>query len=478
MASLRGRLRVAIIGSGPAGFYSAYRLMNKNKDAFIDMYEQLPVPYGLVRYGVAPDHPEVKNCQDTFEEAAQSPRFNYVGNVKVGHDIELAKMKPHYDAILFSYGASEDKQLGIPGEDLPGVYSARSFVAWYNGLPQFQDLDPNLQAGEQAVVIGQGNVALDVARILLTPVDVLRKTDMAEQAIQTLSESKVRSVRVVGRRGPIQAAFTVKEARELMNLPSVAFEPIDRTLYPTDIKKLPRVQKRIAEVLLKGSKTDIQEASRKWTLDFMRAPKSMHANAGRLSSLTFTKQQFVPDGDPFSQTTRVMPTNEETSLEASLAFRSVGYKSTALPGLSDIGVPFDEKLGIIPNDMYGRIITPSAGPGNLTAGHVSGLYCAGWVKRGPTGVIASTMQDAFASADVIAQDWDANVPFLNDKSGDNQSSGLGWHGIKEEVERKGVRPLSWSDWKKIDEAERARGKAKGKEREKFQSVEDMLRIVG
>jgi adrenodoxin-NADP+ reductase len=209
-ATVRGRLRVAIIGSGPAGFYTAYRLMSKNQDAVIDMYEQLPVPYGLVRFGVAPDHPEVKNCQDTFEQVAQSPRFNYVGNVRVGHDVELAKMKPHYDAILFSYGADEDRQLGIPGEDLPGVYSARSFVGWYNALPQFRSLKPNLQAGEQAVVIGQGNVALDVARILLSPVDSLRHTDISEQAIQTLSESRVRFVRVVGRRGPIQVCFVVR----------------------------------------------------------------------------------------------------------------------------------------------------------------------------------------------------------------------------------------------------------------------------
>jgi adrenodoxin-NADP+ reductase len=184
--------------------------MNKKQDAIIDMYEQLPVPYGLVRYGVAPDHPEVKNCQDTFEEVAQSPRFNYIGNVRVGYDIELVKMKPHYDAILFSYGASEDRQLGIPGEDLPGVYSARSFVGWYNALPQFRGLEPNLQAGEQAVVIGQGNVALDVARILLSPVDSLRHTDISEQAIQTLSESRVRSVRVVGRRGPIQVCLLMR----------------------------------------------------------------------------------------------------------------------------------------------------------------------------------------------------------------------------------------------------------------------------
>jgi adrenodoxin-NADP+ reductase len=203
-STVRKPLRVAIIGSGPAGFYTAYRLMNKVQDAVIDMYEQLPVPYGLVRFGVAPDHPEVKNCQSTFEEVALSPRFNYIGNVRVGHDIQLSQLKPHYDAMLFSYGASEDRKLGIPGEDLPGVFSAREFVGWYNGLPQFQDLKPQLLEGDQAVVIGQGNVAMDVARILLTPVDTLRSTDITEQALQILSESKVRSVRVVGRRGPVQ----------------------------------------------------------------------------------------------------------------------------------------------------------------------------------------------------------------------------------------------------------------------------------
>ncbi|KAI8941539.1 hypothetical protein NX059_002755 [Plenodomus lindquistii] len=441
------------------------------------MYEQLPVPYGLVRFGVAPDHPEVKNCQDTFEEVAQSPRFNYVGNVRVGTDVKLSQMKPHYDAILFSYGASEDRKLGIPREDAPGVYSAREFVGWYNGLPEFQGLRPNLKAGEQAVVIGQGNVALDVARILLSPVDVLAKTDIAEQAIQTLSESKVKSVRVVGRRGPLQVAFTAKEARELMHIPSVAFEPIDRSFYPPEIKRLPRVQKRIGEVMLKGSDSKIQDTERSWALEFLKAPKAMNSTSNHLSSIVFTKQQFAPDVDPMDPAARVIPTDEEVTIDASLAFRSVGYKSTALPGLSDIGVPFDGKMGIIPNDIYGRVISPSLGPGDLTAGHVHGLYCAGWVKRGPTGVIASTMQDAFTSADVIAHDWQTDAPFLNNENGERKSTGLGWDGVKEHVLQKGVRPLAWTDWKKIDEAERARGKSKGKEREKFPSVQEMLKVL-
>lgn len=276
-----------------------------------------------------------------------------------------------------------------------------------------------------------------------------------------------------------KVAFTVKEARELMKIPSVAFHGIDRSFYPPEIKKLPRVQKRIAEVLFKGSIATPDDVDRSLALDFLRAPSSMNAGEGpnHLSSMTFRKQEFVPGADPLDPSARVQPIEDEVTVPASLAFRSVGYKSTALPGLSDLHVPFDSKLGIIPNDIHGRVISPDAGPGNLTAGHVAGLYCAGWVKRGPTGVIASTMQDAFTSADVIAYDWDNDVPFLNDAHGDNKSTHLGWEGVRAEVEARGVRPLSWADWKRIDTAERARGEKKGKEREKFASVEEMLRAL-
>ncbi|KAF2796987.1 FAD/NAD(P)-binding domain-containing protein [Melanomma pulvis-pyrius CBS 109.77] len=451
--------------------------MNKVQDAVVDMYEQLPVPYGLVRFGVAPDHPEVKNCQDTFEEAAKSPRFNYIGNVSVGHDVELVKMKPHYDAILFSYGASEDKKLGIPGEELAGVYSAREFVGWYNGLPQFQHLAPELAVGNEAVVIGQGNVALDVARILLTPVDKLRHTDMTEQALQTLSQSKIDHVKVVGRRGPLQVAFSVKEVRELMQIDDVAFHTIP-SLTSINPKTLPRIQKRITEVLQKGSKSQSQKTRRSWGLEFFKAPQSMHASdSTHLSSVTFTNQAFAPDADPLSTSASVVPTSEMTTMPASVAFRSVGYKSVAIPGLSELGVPFDTKLGIIPNDPYGRVMAPSAGPGSLTAGHIPGLYCAGWVKRGPTGVIASTMTDAFTSADAIVEDWETGVSFLNSRQGENASTGLGWDGVRSEVEGKGVRPLNWEDWKTIDAKEKGKGERIGKTREKFASVEEMLKAL-
>jgi adrenodoxin-NADP+ reductase len=178
--------------------------MREHSPTRIDMYEHLPVPYGLVRYGVAPDHPEVKNCQARFDEAAELPTFEFIGNVNIGHDLALKTLKPHYDAILFAYGASKDRQLGIPGEDLGGVYSARDFVAWYNGLPGYAHLNPKLEEGADAVIIGQGNVALDVARVLLSDVDQLRSTDMPEYALDLLSRSKVSKVHAVGRRGPMQ----------------------------------------------------------------------------------------------------------------------------------------------------------------------------------------------------------------------------------------------------------------------------------
>ncbi|GKT50228.1 NADPH:adrenodoxin oxidoreductase, mitochondrial [Colletotrichum spaethianum] len=252
--------RLAVVGSGPAGFYASYRVMSQLPQAKVDMYESLPVPFGLVRFGVAPDHPEVKvgtlassaaniarltntrqNCQDKFEEVASSPNFSFMGNVSVGdsglyHDsctVPFTTLLRNYDAVLLAYGAAKDRTLGIPGESgLRGVYSARQFVGWYNGLPEYAGLVPDLTKGEEAIIIGQGNVALDVARMLLEDIDVLRRTDITEEALAQLATSRVKRVRIVGRRGPMQAAFTIKEVRELMKIQNVAFHPVDKTLIP------------------------------------------------------------------------------------------------------------------------------------------------------------------------------------------------------------------------------------------------------
>ncbi|KAL8737863.1 MAG: hypothetical protein Q9190_008070 [Brigantiaea leucoxantha] len=426
------------------------------------MYDHLPVPFGLVRFGVAPDHPEVKNCQDRFTEVASSPNFNFVGNVTIGRDLPLELLKDHYDAILFAYGASKDRKIGIPNEEkLKGIYSARAFVGWYNGLPEHADLSPELDKGEEAVIIGQGNVALDVARTLLTEVDVLRKTDMTEQALATLSKSRVKRVRV--------ASFTIKELRELLRLPSVAFDPIERNLLPPDLSQLPRTPKRLTKLLLEGSPSIYSSAAKSWALNFLLSPTAFQPSVtanGRLASIDFRQTKFLK-ANPFESSAQVIPTDETTSIPTSLAFRSIGYKSEALHGMDGIGIHFDKQSGIIPNDYFGRITSPDNDPSQSNV--LPGLYCAGWVKRGPTGVIANTMEDSFATAEAIVDDWRKGAPFLG--------GGEGWNTLRDGVVAKGTRPVSWEDWLKIDKAERVMGRERGKEREKFTSVQKMLEVL-
>jgi adrenodoxin-NADP+ reductase len=401
----------------------------------------------------------------------------------------LTSIVPHYDAVLFAYGASKDRQLGIPGENLKGVLSARAFVGWYNGLPEYADLNPDLQSGDTAVVIGQGNVALDVARFLLLPIDHLKETDVSDYALETLTKSRIRDVKVIGRRGPMQAPYTIKELRELMNLPRVGFAPPPESwddLIQLERKKLPRQLKRIAELLERGSKTPMESADKAWQLGYLRSPAEFLSSDGQmLEAVGFEQTEYTEDakaivtGDPQKDLNairkiKVRGTGNKTMLHANLAFRSVGYQSEPLPGFRELGIPFDEDLGIIPNDMYGRVISPDRGPaGPLTAGHVPGMYCSGWVKRGPTGVIASTMDDAFNTADIILRDWEGEAKFNNDAAGEKD----GYEGVKKEMERREVKAVSWSDWMKIDAEERRRGKEKGKQREKIRSTEEMMKIL-
>ena len=343
-----------------------------------------------------------------------------------------------------------------------GIYSARAFVGWYNGLPEYADLSPNLKTGDTAVVVGQGNVALDVARVLLSGPDRLRNSDITDQALETLSTSTIKNVRIIGRRGPLQASFTIKEVRELMQVPQVEFESIDTTMFPGPEVKLPRAQKRITDLFKKhaamhsGQKLESSDNLGTMHMDFMLAPESFTSDgnqAGNMGGLRLTRTAFGHGQDAFDPAASVTKTHESLSIKASTAFRSIGYKAEPLPGMEELGIVFNETKGTIPN-LGGRVLQGDE--------HLPGLYCAGWVKRGPTGVIATTMEDGFATAELMAQD-------LHGKGSNKQ----GWDALKSHLPH----ATNWQDWLKIDAVEMERGKASRKEREKIRSITEMLAIV-
>jgi len=415
---------------------------------------------------------------------ASSPRFTYIGNTPIGtswphpphRSLPLSAITPHYDALLLSYGASKDRKLGIPGEDkLRGIFSARAFVGWYNGLPEYANFQSKLflSSAEEAVVIGQGNVALDVARILLTSVDVLRKTDITEQAVEALSRSRVKRVSVVGRRGPLQAAFTAKELREMLSIPGIGFPGVNPSLIPQDTGKLSRQQKRILQILEKGSKTPFLEAQKHWELNFLRSPSAFLPSINDSARLGAVRLEETRLEEPtFSPTSRVHPTGEYEEIRTDIAFRSIGYLSEPIPGFEEAGIPFNTKRGLVPNED-GRVVKPGSDPedpGEI----VPGVYTSGWVKRGPTGEIASTMYDAFETADAMVNDWiTGERQFMT--SGDEEK--LGWAAVSAEARSRGVRPVSWEEWQKIDAVEKSRGARVGKERVKFVSEEEMLAVL-
>lgn len=403
---------------------------------------------------------------------------------------------------MFAYGASKDKELGIPGEHLRGVYSARAFVGWYNGLPEFANLDPDLQSGDSAAILGQGNVALDVARVLLTPVDELRYTDIAEHAVAALSRSRITKVSIVGRRGPLQAPATIKEIRELMQIQGAHFLEPDRGWSEhlgVAVKALPRQMKRVMELLMRGSKTQTDTALRMWQFLYLLRPTQLLAAGDRshVGSIQFEQMVYakpmqealesivndtkhLPDWErpPIImnkiRSLRVVGSAQTDDLAASAVFRSIGYLSEPLHGMDKLAIQFDRERGIIPNDIHGRVLAPQDGPGDLAAAHIPGMYCAGWVKRGPTGVIASTLDDAFRTADIVVNDWESGVPFNKQIE---EVDKLGIDGVQQTLKDRHIRSVSWADWEKIDQEERRRGKLNNKPREKIVSIAEMLDLV-
>lgn len=452
--------KVCIVGSGPAGFYTAQHLIKARPDLEVDIYERLPVPFGLVRFGVAPDHPEVKNVINTFTQTAKHSRCGFYGNVNVGKDVSIAELQQAYHAIVLSYGAEGNRSMGLPGEDLAGVYSAKDFVGWYNGLPSCQQLSPDLSC-ETAVILGQGNVALDVARILLAPIDMLKKTDITQPALEALVESKVRRVLIVGRRGPLQVACTIKEVREMVNLPGTRPEMVaaDFEGITEALKDVPRPRKRLTELMLKtaletpGEKEmeKRNKASCIWGFRFFRSPIEVLADPGR--NRTAGIRLAVNRLEGSGEAARAVLTGEVEDVACGLVISSIGYKSLPI----DPSVPFDSSKAIVPNTM-GRVQ------------QATGLYCSGWLKTGPTGVIATTMNNSFDTARSLVEDMDAGIVDVSAAKPGSQS-------INALLELRGVKPVTFSDWEKIDNMEMKRGEADGKPREKLLTVEEMLQVA-
>ncbi|XP_061611860.1 NADPH:adrenodoxin oxidoreductase, mitochondrial [Phyllopteryx taeniolatus] len=452
--------KVCVVGSGPAGFYTAQHLIKARQDVEVDIYERLPVPFGLVRFGVAPDHPEVKNVINTFTQTAKHARCSFYGNVNVGKDVSVQELQQAYHAVILSYGAEGNRRMGIPGEDLAGVYSAKDFVGWYNGLPSCRELSPNLSC-ETAVILGQGNVALDVARILLSPTDILKNTDITQPALEALMESQVRRVLIVGRRGPMQVAYTIKELREMVMLPGTRPEmlPADFEGVPEVLQDLPRPRKRLTELMLKAAAElpaeEEQERRskclRSWGLRFFRSPVLVlpSPDATRTAAIRLAVNKLEGSGEA----ARAVLTGEVEDVTCGLVISSIGYKCL----LIDPSVPFDSGKAIVPNQM-GRV---QQSPG---------LYCSGWLKTGPTGVIATTMNNSFDTARSLMEDMDAgNLDMSVAKSGSLS--------IRTLLEKRGVKPVTFSDWEKIDSLETRSGESMGKPREKLLTVEKMLQVA-
>src|SRR6476469_6117493 len=383
-------LRVAIVGAGPSGFYAAEHIL-KDGDlhAQVDLFDRLPSPFGLVRGGVAPDHPKIKSVIRVYEKTAARDGFRFFGNVKIGHDVEVEELEKLYHAIVFTVGCETDRQLGIPGEDLPGSHAATAFVGWYNSHPDYADHEFDLSS-ERAVVIGNGNVAMDVARMLALTDHELRQTDTADHAIEALDRKQIREIVVLGRRGPVQAAFNNPEIKELGAMEDVEVDAASLAYVESDeADKTTRVN---FETLKEFSQRRPEGKKQRIVLRFLASPVEIKGD-GKVESIVIGRNELVEEGG----TLRAKDTGEREELECGLILRSVGYT-----GIPIEGVPFDEKRGLILNEG-GRVLD------SHDAGHKTGHYTAGWIKRGPSGVIGTNKKDALETGTHLLADVESQA---------------------------------------------------------------------
>jgi len=427
-------LRVAVVGSGPAGFYAAGALLAGG--AQVDMIERLPTPWGLVRLGVAPDHPKIKSVSRAFERIALQDGFRFLGNVEVGRDVQHDELLELYDAVLYAVGAQTDRRMGIPGEDLPGSRPATEFVAWYNGHPDFQHLEFDL-SGKRAVVIGNGNVAVDVARMLALTKEELDPTDTTDAAIDAIANAGIEEIVMVGRRGPAQAAFTTPELIELGELAG-ADVIVDAAELEGAQPKDTNAERNL-EVLREYAQREPQGKARRIVLRFFRSPVAILGEE-RVTGIELVRNVL-------DENERAVPTDETETLDCGIVFRSVGYRGVPLPG-----VPFDDGRGTIPNEG-GRV--------------GERVYAAGWIKRGPSGVIGTNKKDASETVALLLADL-ADAPRLGKTDGD----------VDAFLVEHGARPVIYQGWTAIDERERAAGEPLGRPRVKLCSWDELLEAAG
>jgi ferredoxin/flavodoxin---NADP+ reductase len=447
-------LRVAVVGSGPAGFYAAGALLASEEPTVeVDMIERLPTPWGLVRLGVAPDHPKIKDVSRAFEKIAARPGFRFLGNVELGRDLTPDDLARLYDAVVYAFGAQTDRQLGIPGEDLPGSWPATVFVAWYNGHPDFQDMSFDL-SGERAVVIGNGNVAVDVARMLALTEEELAPTDTTDAAIAAILDAGIREILVLGRRGPVQASFTTPELIELGELAGadVAVDPAELELDPASAAELEAgtpIQRRNLDVLRELAARTPTGKPKTLRLRFRVSPVAILGNE-RVEAIEVVRNELVPDG---RGSVRAVATEEREVIPCGLVLRSVGYRGVEVPG-----VPFDEARATIRN-TGGRVLDDQGAA-------VPGLYCAGWIKRGPTGVIGTNKKDATETVELLLEDARAGaMPRAYEASAEAVDALLA---------ERGAEVVGYSGWEMIDKLEGDRGAELGRPRVKLCTWDDLL----
>ena len=450
-ASEERPFRVAIVGSGPAGFYAADALLkSKAPLVAVDMFERLPVPFGLVRFGVAPDHQRIKRASAAFERTAASERFRFFGNVELGSHLTLDELFVHYDQVLLAIGSATDRRLGIPGEDLHGSHAATRFVGWYNGHPDFT-ADRFDLATERAVVVGVGNVAMDVARMLVRSPDELATTDIAGYALEALRRSRIKEVVLLGRRSPAQAAFDAGELKDIAELPGVGVSVDPEQVmpeFPGEGGLAPAARQSLA-LLRKLAEQPKTDAARRVVLRFLTSPNEIVGVDGRVTALRIEHNaiEVAADGE-----VKARGTGRLETIDVGLVFRSIGYRGVPLSG-----IPFDDRAGTIPNQA-GRV-TETAG-GAL----VPGLYVTGWIKRGPTGLIGTNKPDA---QETVSQ-------MLADAPGLDRRTTTEPNDIVKLLTARNVRVVTFLDWRTLDQLELAAGKKLGKVREKFCSCDEML----